>query len=177
KEMIALLRKQVTTGAFNGYWQNMFLAARYCLENNINLDEGLQWAYQSVNGSFGAPHFNALSTLAGLLDKLGKKEESDSVLKKALAAATMTELNAYAGSILRKKRVTEAFDLFNLNYERNPGAATAVIGMARGHAARGNNKEALYYARKALALAPDEKFKAMVEKMILALKEGKDIDQ
>ena len=75
---------------------------------------------------------------------------------------------------MNQKRFKEALEVFTLNYQKNPGKYTTLMGMTRGNSAVGDYKNALKYANMALPLAPDGPNKAMVEGMILKLKEGKD---
>jgi hypothetical protein len=176
KEQIASFRRDFNSGMFYRYWQNMHTAANYCLVNNINLEEGLSWADRSINTYFGETNFLTLSTYAGLLEKLGRKTESDSIMKKAFPMATMLQLNAYGRTLLRQKKTKEALEVYKMNYEKFPDDIYTRLGMIRGYAATGNAKEALKYADKAMALATDSNTKSYVEKMIADVKAGKDIN-
>ena len=51
------------------------------------------------------------------------------------------------------------------------------MGLTRGYAANGDNKNALKYANMALPLAPDAQNKTNVENVIQKLKDGKDINK
>lgn len=88
----------ITVDAPGLYWENLnktlagayvpFLqGARYCLSNNVHLEQGLAWAEQSVRIR---ETYSNLDAKARLLAKLGRKAEAVPVLKKAreLAAAT-----------------------------------------------------------------------------------------
>jgi hypothetical protein len=175
KEMVATFRREFNSGIFYRYWQNMQMAANYCLINNINLEEALDWADRSINTYFGEANFLTLSTQAGLLEKLGKKAAADSVMKKALPMATLLQLNTYGRSLMRQKKYKEAFDIYKMNYDKYPNDIYTRIGMVIGYAATGNTKEALKYADKAMALAEDTNTKSYIEKMVADLKAGKTI--
>jgi tetratricopeptide (TPR) repeat protein len=110
-----------------------------------------------------------------LLEKLDRKTEADSIMKKAYPMATMLQLNAYARSLMRQKKHKEAFDVYKMNYDKYPDDIYTRLGMIRGYAALGNTKEALKYADKAMAISTDTNTKAYVEKMIADVKAGKDI--
>lgn len=158
-------------------WQAWNEAADYCLTNNINLQEGLEWANQSIETPFvGEANFVTLSTKAGLLNKLGRTAEADSTMQKAFPLGNMQQLHNYARNLLLQHQDKQAFAVFKKNYDKNPNVFTTNMGMARGYSALGNYKEALNYARKALAQAPDQNNKANLEKLIAQLQEGKNIN-
>lgn len=67
-------RYAFNSGEFYEYWQNMQQAAEFCLNNDV---------------------FRTLSTYAGLLDKVGRHRESDSVLKIALPKGNVEDIFGY----------------------------------------------------------------------------------
>lgn len=175
KEMVASFRREFNSGIFYRYWQNMQMAANYCLINDVNLEEALGWADRSINTYFGEANFLTLSTQAGLLEKLGKKAAADSVMKKALPMATLLQLNSYGRTLVRQKKYKEAFEIYKLNYDKYPNDIYTRIGMVIGYAGVGNPKEALKYAEKAMALADDSNTKSYIEKMVADVKAGKPV--
>ena len=155
-------------------WQQ---AAQFCVDNNVNLQEGLTWAEYAVNGQFiGEKNFQTLSTKAQILSRLNRQTEADAVMKEALPLGDMNELHAYGRQLQQQKHSKEAYDVFKMNYDKNPNTFTTNMGMARANSALGNYKEALKYAQAALPLAPDPPNKTNVESMIEKLKAGKDIN-
>jgi tetratricopeptide (TPR) repeat protein len=175
KIMIAYYREQFNSGAFYRYWQNMQMAANYCLTNNINLEEGLSWADRSINTYFGEKNFLTLSTQAGLMEKLGQKTKADSVMKKALPMATTVQLYNYGHTLLQQKKSKEAFDIYKMNYDKNPTSIYGVLGMVFAHSGMSNAKEAEKYGNKALELTKDANTKSYIEKLIREVKAGHDI--
>ncbi|HYG39584.1 MAG TPA: DUF2911 domain-containing protein [Cytophagales bacterium] len=175
KEQIAAFRREFNSGIFYRYWQNMHMAANYCLENNINLEEGLSWADRSINTYFGEANFLTLSTYAGLLEKLGDKTKADSVMEKAYPMATMQQLSSYGRSLQRQKKNKEAFDVYKMNNEKHPDHILTQIGMIQGYASIGNSKAALKFAEKVIAKATDPNLKTYLQKLISEMKEGRDI--
>lgn len=175
KEQIASFRREFNMGTFYRYWQNMHTAANYCLVNNINLEEGLSWADRSINTFFGEANFLTLSTYAGLLEKLNRKTEADSIMKKAYPMATMIQLYSYGRTLQRQKKHKEALDVYKMSYDRFGDDIYTLIGMIKGNAAVGNTKEALKFGDKALAISKDSNTKTYVEKLMTDLKAGKDI--
>jgi tetratricopeptide (TPR) repeat protein len=163
--------------AFNPGWQSFNQAAQFCLQNNLNLEEGMQWADNAINLPFiGQKNFVTLSTKANYLKKTGKEAEADALMKEALPMGTVTQLHNYARQLLQQKKSKEAFDVFKVNYDKNPNEFTTQVGMARGYSAVGDYKKAVGFAQKALVKAPDNGNKMSVEKMIVTLQEGKDIN-
>jgi hypothetical protein len=153
-------------------------AANFCLVNNVNLEEGLAWSEQAINGRFiGDKNFMTLSTRAQLLNKLGKTAEADATMKEALPLGTMQQIHGYARGLVQQKKSKEAFDVFKLNYDKHPNEFTTMVGMARGYSAVGDYKKAAGYAQKALPIAPDKNNKDNLENFIKKLGEGKDINQ
>ncbi|MBO9205066.1 MULTISPECIES: DUF2911 domain-containing protein [Niastella] len=163
--------------AFNPGWQSFDQAAQFCLQNNVNIEEGMQWADNAINLPFiGQKNFVTLSTKASFLKKLGKDAEADALMKEALPMGTVNELHNYARQLLQQKKSKEAFEVFKVNYDKNPNEFTTQVGMARGYSAMGDYKKALGFAQKALPKAPDNANKMNVEKMITTLQGGKDIN-
>ena len=175
KTQIAEYRRAFNNGEFHRYWQNMQSAANYCLINNVNLEEALTWADRSVNTYFGEANFLTLSTYAGLLEKSGRKHEADSLMKKALTMGTILQLHSYGRTLMRLKKYNEAFDIYKMNYVKNPGDVYTNLGMVRGYAGLGNKTEALKFAEKAMLLVVDQNSKSYIEKLKQLVKEGKDI--
>lgn len=175
KEQIASFRREFNMGTFYRYWQNMQTAANYCLVNNINLEEGLTWAERSINTFFGESNFLTLSTYAGLLEKLNRKSEADSIMKKAFPMATMIQFYTYGRSLQRQKKNKEAFDVYKMSYEKYGDDIYTLIGMIKGHAALGNTKEAVKFGEKALAISKDSNTKTYLEKLMADIKAGKDV--
>jgi tetratricopeptide (TPR) repeat protein len=176
KLQIESFRKELRTD--KGFtWNAWDEAARYCLENNVNLEEGMVWAEKAVSEPFiGQANFNTLSTKARYLVKLGKLQQADSIMKNAIAMGNMNQIHNYARQLLAEKRSKEAYEVFKMNYDKNPNTFTTNMGMARGYSATGNYKKAAEFAAKALPQAPDGGNRVSVENIITKLKEGKDIN-
>lgn len=149
-------------------------AAAWCLQNNINYDQAMTWIESATNPNLGGVQtFAAMRTKSGLLNKLGKKEEADKAMTKALETATAIELHGYGRQLLAEKKTTEALAVFEKNYKKNEGKWPTPVGMMRGLSATGNLTEALKYAKLALAQAPDEVNKKNLEDAIKKLESGK----
>lgn len=165
-----------TTPGFS--WQSWNQAANYCLQNNVNLEEGLQWAENAVSLQFiGDANFQTLSTKAQFLAKLGKTADSEATMKKALEKGNVNQLHQYGRQLLNQKKAAEALAVFKLNATKHNNAWPANVGLARGYSATGDYKSALKFAKLALAEAPDDLNKKNLEGMIKTLESGKDVNQ
>lgn len=176
KEQLASFRRQLRTE--EGFlWQSWQQAAQWCLDRNVNLNEALLWADSASSRTFGGDKsFQAISTKAQILEKLGRKDEAATVMKNALPLASMFEIHTYARSLLTQKKPKEALEVFKMNYDKNPNQFTTLMGLVRGYSANGDYKKALEYANKALPLAPDTNNKNNLNTMIDKLKAGKDVN-
>lgn len=163
--------------SFQPGWQNFNQAAMFCLINNVSLEEGLAWAEHAINGPFiGQKNFTTLSTKAQLLARLNRPTEAEALMKEALPLGNPQQIHNYARQLLQQKKGKEAFEVFKLNYEKNPNTFTTNVGMMRGYSAISNYKKAAEYGQKALPQAPDPGNKVNVERMLKMLQEGKDVN-
>lgn len=176
KTQLDVFRKELQTDI--GFdWRPWRQAAKFCADINTNLEEGLQWSEYSVSGRYiGEKNFQTLSTKAEILSRLNRTAEADATMKEALSVGGINQLNNYALQLLDQKRSKEAFDVFKMNYDKNPNKFITNMGLAKGYSATGNYKEALKYAQAALAQAPDEDSKNTVTDAIAKLKAGKDMN-
>lgn len=172
---IASFRKQFNSGDFYQYWQNMHTAANYCLVNNINLEEGLTWAERSINTFFGEANFLTLSTYSGLLEKLNRKHEADSVMKKAMPMGKPLELAMYGSNLNKMQKHDKAFEIFQFNYKKNPKDIYACWGMMMGHYFLGDKENAIKFGEKAKQTTTDPGFKEYFDARIADIKAGKDV--
>lgn len=173
---LEMIRRELRTD--KGFtWQAWDQAAQWALQNNVNLEQAMQWADSATSRTFGGNFvFQPQSTKAMLLEKAGKTAEAEAVLKKALPYANMFELHQYARRLLGQKKNKEALEIFKMNHDKNPGQFTTLMGLVRGYSANGDYKTALKYAQQALPLAPDSNNKNNVETMMTKLKDGKDVN-
>ncbi|HEX8354471.1 MAG TPA: DUF2911 domain-containing protein [Pyrinomonadaceae bacterium] len=158
--------------------QGLNIAASWTLQNDYQLEKGLEWAVAATSPKFpGDPtSFSALSTRAAILEKLGKSDEAAAVIKSALPFGSVVELQQLGRQLLTAKKPQAALEVFQFNYTKNPNQFTALMGMARGLSANGAYPKALEFADKALPLAPNDSARQVVQAMIEKLKAGKDIN-
>lgn len=174
--VINRLREQVTSQkGFNS--NNMLQAAQYCLNKNINLEEALQWSIRAINGFQGQKSFITLRNLANAYDKLNRIPQADSTMDEALTIATANQYTAYGRQLISQKRTDRAMEIFKASEKRYGDVYGVNNGLMSGYSAKGDFKQAIKYAEKALAQAPGDAAKKTLEGQIAKLKEGKDINQ
>jgi tetratricopeptide (TPR) repeat protein len=174
--VIARLREQVTSQkGFNS--NNMLQAAQYCLNKNINLEEALQWSIRAINGFQGQKSFITLRNLATAYDKLNRIAQADSTMDEALLIATANQYTAYGRQLITQKRADKAMEIFKASEKRYGDMYGVNNGLMSGYSAKGDFKNAIKYAEKAMAQAPNDAAKKILEGQLIKLKENKDINQ
>ena len=158
-------------------WEAWNEAATWCLAHNTDFNEGLLWATNATDIYGGNNAFPALSTRAQLLDKLGRQNEADSIMKKAEPLASMTERHQFGRQLLAQKKVKEAMEVFTVNYKKYPREVMTNIGLARAYSASGDYKTALKYITDAQGLTPPNgPNNGALVTMADKLKNGQDIN-
>ena len=172
----ALIAESQNPGGFTS--QGLNIAAAWCLQNNYELEKGLELATLATNPGFpGDPtSFPALLTKAALLEGLGKGDEAAAVIKAALPFGAVGQLQQFGRQLLAAKKERAALEVFEFSYKKSPDQFITLVGMARGLSANGNFTKALEYANMALPRAPNDANKQAVQAMINKLKAGKDIN-
>ncbi|XVJ67454.1 MAG: DUF2911 domain-containing protein [Lacibacter sp.] len=169
------IRRQMS-GAIGFDPASLEAAAQWCVENDINYEEALNWINSATNPQLGGrTTFAALSTKARILKKLGKEKEAADMMNAAIDNATALELHGYGRQLLNEKKLTEALTVFQKNYDKNKGAWPTNAGMMRIYSAIGDYKKALQFAKAALPQSPDEQTKKFLESAIKNLSEGKPL--
>lgn len=168
---LASIREQLTglAGFFWGAWNQ---AAGYCLQNDINLEEAVEWADRSVGIE---RRFTNLSTKSQLLTKLGREAEAQEIVQAALELGNGGELHNYARRLLGQGKKEEALAVFQRNVEQNPDAWFVELGLARGYSAVGDFGKAAENMRKAVERAPENQ-KPYVQSLVDKLEAGQDIN-
>lgn len=158
-------------------WQAFVQAANYCLVNNIEPEQALAWADESINARFvGQKNFQTLSTKARALTRLKRDAEAKKIMDEAITMGNMIELHQYGRSLLAAKKPQDALAVFKLNSRNNPNVFTTNVGLGRGYAATGDFKQSAKYLKLALAQAPDDLNKNNIENLLEKLEKGQDIN-
>jgi Protein of unknown function (DUF2911) len=170
---LAYIRAQMS-GAAGFDPPSLEVAASWCLQNNVNTEEALAWINTATDPVLGGvSSFKVLSTKAGLLNKLNKKEEADKIMQTAMANGGVQEIHYYGRQLLSENKVKEAMQVFELNYKKFKGAWPTNAGLMRGYSAMGDLKKALQYAKVALVQAPGEEVKKIIANAVDTLEKGK----
>jgi hypothetical protein len=156
-------------------FRNWEAAAQFALRTKKNLAEGLAWAEKAVAPPIGRETFSSLTTLAQLQEANGKTDDSRKAMDRALnsPSAGPLDLHVYGRQLQQQKKNEEAMKVFALNAKRFPDTWPVHVGLARGHAGLGRQKEALAEARLALKQAPDDNARRNLETLIKQIEEGK----
>jgi len=172
-QMAAFKSDFQTTRPYYDYIQ----AARYCIENNIELEQALDWMDRAIYFRImGEKNFRTLSTKAAVLMKMNRLEEAKKVMDEAIPMGSMLDVHFYGRELLRMKQTEEAVKVYKKNFEKYPNQFTTNVGLGRAYSAKGDYKKALDYMKTALPQSPDEGNKLHVENMIKTLLANQDIN-
>lgn len=175
KTTLASIQTQLS-GAMGFDPASLEAAAGWCLQNNLNYEQALHWINTAVDPALGGVKtFRALNTKAGLLAKLNRQQEADAIMKTALENATAVEMHGYGRQLLAQNKIKEAMEIFQTNFKKHKGAPPTHAGLMRGYSAMGDLKKALEHAKLALAQAPDEGSKRILEQAVKKLSEGRSL--
>jgi tetratricopeptide (TPR) repeat protein len=173
--VLARLREQLT--GRQGFTPALILTAtQYCFTKNINLEEALLWSKKAIDGQGGQKTYITLRNLATAYEKLNRLPEADSTMKEALLIATANQYAAYGRILITQKRADKALEVFTASQKRYGDIFGVNSGLMNGYSAKGDFKNAIKYAEKAIVQAPNDAAKTTLQGQIAKLKEGKDIN-
>jgi tetratricopeptide (TPR) repeat protein len=158
--------------------RNREAAAQFALQRKANLQEALTWAEQAAQPPTGQESFSSLAILAQLQEANGKADDARKTMDRAMnhPSAAPMDLHQYGRQLQQQKKNEEALKVFELNAKRFPDTWPVQVGLARGYAALGRNKEALAAARAGLAKAPNDQSRTNLETLIKQIEEGKYVN-
>ncbi|HEY0740316.1 MAG TPA: DUF2911 domain-containing protein [Chryseosolibacter sp.] len=139
-------------------YRNIQTAVNFCVQNRINLEEALTWAEYAISSPVGTEDFGSLRTKASVLNALNREAEAEVIMQQALnhPTADVSAIHQYARSLLQAGKKEKALEIFKLNRQRHPqDKFTTFVGLARGYAAIGDNKNAIKNWEMALKNLPD----------------------
>lgn len=167
KTVLASIRNELRSfPAF--FWQGYQSAAQWCLNNNINHEEALQWADQAIARNRS---FQTLATKAGLLTQTGKQAEADSAYAESAKLANKNQLNALGYQMLAQQRFDRAIEFLKLNAERFPDDPNCFDSLGEAYKQAGDRENAIKNLRKSLSMNPPPNVKANSEKLLKELGE------
>jgi hypothetical protein len=144
-------------------WQGYSSAANYALQNKVNMEQGLKWIEQAITQN---KNFQTLQVKAGLLRETGKADESDKLMKEALALANENELNNYGYQLLGQNNFDKAIEVLALVTTRFPKSANAWDSLGEAYALKGDKESPNKHFKKSLSLNPPAGTKANSEKYL-----------
>jgi tetratricopeptide (TPR) repeat protein len=150
-------------------WQNFRQAAIFCLTSKSHLDQGLVWADRAVHDpANGVENAQTVSVLGELQLANGKKEEGVKTILQAIAMPDATPIDIHQVARFQQMQGNDdlAKKVYFANAKRYPNKWPVNVGLARAYALSGDNKQAVAYAKKALAQAPDDGNKKNLENLI-----------
>lgn len=154
---------------------NLIQASQYCFNKNINLEEALAWSQRATAGFGGQRSFVSLRNVATGFEKLNRLSQADSVMVEALTMAAPPQYTAYSRALITQKRLDKALEVMLASQAKNGDAFPVHNGLMFAYSAKGDFKNALLSAEKAMAKAPDASKKAL-EEQIKKLKDSKDVN-
>lgn len=167
--VLADIREQLRSSpGFNRQtWEQ---AAAYALNNGGDLNEALQWINNAIAGQFYSQRTAGnLTVKAAILEKMGKKQESLTLIDEAAAIATTNELNALGYRMLNAKEYDKALKFFKLNVKNNPKSPNAYDSLGEAYKTIGDKKNAIKNLKKALSLNPPANVRANSVKLLKEL--------
>ncbi|AXT20424.1 DUF2911 domain-containing protein [Flavobacteriaceae bacterium AU392] len=135
-------------------WRGYMQAARYCVQNNINLDEAMVWIDKSIASSKG---FSNLAVKAQLMANKGNLAEAEKIMDEAVPTGTPNQINQYGYQLLGLNRTQKAIEVFTYNVENNqddPFIWGFTDSLGEAYLKDGNKKKALKYYKIAKSKAP-----------------------
>lgn len=173
--VLARIREELTSR--KGFTPALILqATQYCFNKNINLEEALTWSKRAVDGFGGQKTYITLRNLATAYEKLNRIPAADSTMDEALLIATANQYTVYGRQLITQKRADKALEIFLASQKRYGDSFGVNNGLMSGYSAKGDFKNAIKYATKAMDQAPNDATKKQIEGFITKLKEGKDIN-
>jgi Tfp pilus assembly protein PilF len=175
---VATIREELRGTVVGFQHEPYILAALFCAQNKVELEQGLQWADYAINDGFvGREDFNSLSTKAQVLTAMGKDADAEVVMDKAIKhpTAAVGAIHQYGKSLLAAGKNQKALDVFKLNAKNHPeDKFTPNVGLARGYSALGDKKSAIKYWETAIKNLPDNQKQNLgfYEGELKKLKEG-----
>jgi len=174
--VIASLKDELrsSTGFSSQAWNQ---AASYCLQNDVELEQGLQWAEASINAPFiGQKNFNNMSTKAQLLAKLDRAEDSQKTMDDALPMGSIFQVHQYGRTLISQGDKDKALEIFKWNAKTNPNTWPVNYGLARAYSAKGDYKTALKHLKMAKPPESNTGEQQAVAANIKKLESGEDIN-
>ena len=148
-------------------WQAWNQAAQWSLQHDVDLDQGLKWADQSIQTQ---QTFGNLRTKAAILEKKGDTKAAEDLRARAMKIATEQDINNYGYALLGQKKTDEAIAVFRKNVKDYPNSWNTYDSLGEALAAKGDNKAAIESYTKAMNMVADPTQKKRITDILAKLK-------
>jgi len=147
-------------------WQGWNQAANYAMQNDVYIDEAIEWSDRSIQLN---RNFTNLWTKAGLMEKKGFKDISEKLRTEAMMIATEADINNLGYQYLFAKDYDKAIETFKKNVNDYPESWNVYDSLGEGYAAKGEKKLAKEYYTKAFEMVRDETNKTRITNILKGL--------
>ena len=155
-------------------WQAPDEAATFCLQQNMNLEQGLKWADLSIQNE---ERFDNLSTKVDLLKALHRDDEAKTTWTKAMEKANSTQLYAYGRRQMNAKKLDEGLNILKEVAKRWPNDIYGHLAQSRLKSSTGDFAGAADEMKKAQAAATSDTQKSALQPLIDRLQAKQDINK
>lgn len=154
-------------------WQAPDEAATFCLQHNLNLEQGLKWSDLSIQNE---ERFDNLSTKVDLLRALHKDDEANKTWAKAMEKADAAQLYGYGRRQMNAKKAEEGLNILKEVAKKWPNELYGHLAQARLKSSTGDFAGAADEMKKAQDLAPEAQ-KVGLQPLIERLQNKQDINK
>ncbi len=174
---VALQQMKEELGQSKGFvWQAYNTAAKYCVDNEVHLDQGMEWIDRGI--LYYGGNFPMYNTKAELLEKMKKGEEATMYKEKAMAVGTIREVFGYGNTLVNAGDVDRGLEImqknydkyYALDYEDATDECLVNLGLAMAYAKQKDMESAMQYADIGLQKAPPD-LKAAAEAFVAQLQQ------
>jgi len=158
--------KKELNSADGFFWQPWNQAATYAFQNNLDVNEALNWADRSININ---KNFQNLWTKANLLEKKGNTAEAEKLRSDAWTVSTEADINTLGYQYLGSNQVDKAIETFKKNVENYPESWNVYDSLGEGYMIKGEKKLAKEYYQKAYDMVKDDTNKKRITNILKGL--------
>jgi predicted Zn-dependent protease len=151
-----------------GFTVDAYIAAAfYAFENNIDLEQAMQWIDHALSVDPG--NFDALRVKSRILIRNGRAVEAEQMMKTAIAQVSEEELIEYNYSLLGLGLYDKAIAVLTSNAKRFANSANFWDSLGEPYELNGDKTNAIKSFKKALTLNPLPHVKVNSEKHLKGL--------
>ena len=147
-------------------WQGPLSAASYCMNNNINHEEALQWVEQSINRN---KNWNNVFVKASLLAQTGDESNYEAMVMESSSMASTGQRNFLGYQLLGLNKNDLAIKVFQENVEKNPENANCHDSLGEAYKINGDKDLAISELKTSLSLDPPSNVRANSIKLLKEL--------